>query len=352
MTALALAGLLPLALLQEPLGPLDTQPDSAYVEERQFNSPVTGEKFFAPVLMHTVPTYNYDYDRCPHPPINTLAYALVIDPETGYAAAPDVFERPCDWSREELAEILGAPKFKRGAPEALPWAGAYPWEKFENAAQLARAANRPAAEVAGFWLLAAWSVRLDVISGHNEFDAEVARVFAALPRRRPDPAKLTELPELQLAQAWQEMLATGQLDNIAELDYHLALAWLYRSRGELPQAQAELDALKVSKPDAAGNNLLDRYLTSSIELERSYLKLAGEWLGKAWDNGEVQGPSEAWVAFLLGETCRRTGAQAQARQWYGEAAKLNRGTLSVDLIKRQLKLAGGNAADAAVSGAY
>ena len=38
-----------------------------------------------------------------------------------------------------MAEILGQPRFKRLAPEGLPWAGAYAWEKLENAARLAQA---------------------------------------------------------------------------------------------------------------------------------------------------------------------------------------------------------------------
>lgn len=326
-----------LALWLQAPSDLITSPDAPYIVEREFVSPVTGEKFVAKVLKQGLRPQSYDYDRCPHPPINTLAYTMVIDPATGYVAYPEEFNRPCEWSKERLAEILGEPKFKRQTPDGLPWSGAYAWERFENAAQLAKAANRRSSEIADFWLLAAWSVRLDVISGRNEFDAEVQRVFIRLPRQSPDPGDLVTLPELQLARAWQKLRDQGQLAQVPGMDFALAEAWLYRSRGELKAARRYLnDALAADK--AAADNLLYRYLDSSVKLEQDYLCSAAEWLGKAWNDGEIHGPGESWAAFLLGEICRRTGDLNGAKHWYDQALQMNKGTLNTDLVKHQQKL--------------
>lgn len=322
--------------LQAP-SDLITSPDAPYIVDREFVSPVTGEKFVAKVLKQGLRPQSYDYDRCPHPPINTLAYTMVIDPVTGYVAYPEDFNRPCQWSKDRLAEILGKPKFKRQTPDGLLWSGAYAWERFENAALLAKAANLRSSEIADYWLLAAWSVRLDVISGSNEFDTEVRRVFLHLPRTSPDPGDLVTLPELQLAHAWQALREQGQLQQVSAMDYALAQAWLYRSRGELKAARRYLNEALAAE-QAAQDNLLYRYLDSSVKLEQDYLCSAAEWLGKAWEDGEIHGPGESWAAYLLGEICRRTGDLNGAQHWYDQALQMNKGTLNTDLVKHQQKL--------------
>lgn len=326
-----------LALLAQLPGDLGSSRDAAYTVEREFISPVTGEAFVARVLKKGVKVINYDYDRCPHPPLNTLAYTIVIDPATGYVADPDGFEQPCRWSQEELQRILGQPKFKHDAPEGLPWQGAYPWERYENGALLAQAASRPSSEVADYWLLAAWSVRLDVISEGNEYDDEVERVFARLPRRSPDPGDILTLYEMQLAAAWQKLRDAGQLADVPAADFALALAWLYRSRGELAAARHYLDSALAAE-DALKDNVLYRYLDSSVRLEQDYLSSAAEWMGKAWNDGEIYGPGQAWAAFLLAEISRRLGALPQAKTWYEQALNVNKGTLNTDMVKHQQQL--------------
>lgn len=336
MSAVALWPLLIMLSWQLP-GDMGVSPDDAYLVSREFVSPVTGEHFIAKVLKRDVNAANFDYDRCPHPPVNTLAYTIVIDPVTGYVAYPDVFERTVAWTREDLARILGTPKFKRDTPEGMPWFNAYPWERFENGALLAQAASRGFAEVADYWLLAAWSVRLDVVSGHNEFDNEVAEVFKPLPRRAPDPGDLVTLYELQLAQAWQALRAQGQLGGISDADFNLALGWLYRSRGELAGARHHLELALAADPEVA-QRLLYRYLDSSLKLERNYLSSARTNYISAFNGGEIGGPGAAWTAYMIGEISRRLGELDQAAEWYAQAQSLNKGTLNLDLVHHQQKL--------------
>src|SRR5688500_392981 len=104
--------------------PLTVSPaDQAYTKQQEFVSPLTGETFTAMVLGRRVGYGIRDFDGCPHPPINALAYALVIDPKTGYVAYPEEFARQTRWTAAELAEALGKPRFARAAPDDAPWAG-------------------------------------------------------------------------------------------------------------------------------------------------------------------------------------------------------------------------------------
>jgi len=338
-TPLALA-CLATCLLQLPL---EGQPDVRYTVMREFVSPVNGEAFRAPVLKDELPVVNWDYDRCPHPPINTLAYALVIDPASGYVAHPDEFNLETTWDAPALTDVLGQPRFGRLAPEGLPWAGAYPWEKFENAALMSAAREDPAHFTGNWWLLAAWSVRLDVISGHNEFDDEVEGLFARLPQRGPDLGDILTPYELQLAVYWEEVRDTGQLPDLDNADFGLALAWLYRSRGELIEAEYWLRTATLDNRDLAAQSSLYQYLRSSIELERSYLKSAKTWFNQAWLDAHVPTQQESSVAFILGELNRRLGDRPAALAWYDSAKERSLGMVNTDLIDHVRKLAGGNA---------
>jgi len=333
MTALIWTGLLSL-LLQGPQLPTPTTEsvDERYLEQREFTSPVSGETFLAWVLREDPRVTDWDYDGCPHPPVNTLAYALVIDPRTGYVAVPERFEQPTDWDADDLAQILGEPRFKRLAPEGLPWAGAYGWEKLENAALLAQAEEQPDLVIGNLWLLAGWSVRLDVISGHNEFDQRVRELFAGLPRRGPDAGDLLAPFQLQLAEQWEELRATGQLVDVSQSSFCLALAWLYRSRGELLAAETWLREAALNNPQLPENDLLYQYLMSSIQLERYYLGSARRWLLAAWDAAAYPQTEEAGAAFLLAELNRRLGDRPAAVYWYDEASAKNMGLLNSDLI--------------------
>lgn len=331
LCALAAAALLCGAQLP---GDALTSPDGQYVTQRAFTSPVSGEEFYTNVLRGTVPVLDWDYDRCPHPPLNTLAYALVIDPVTGYVAPADEFARATAWDTGDLDRILAAPRFKRLAPEGMPWAGAYAWEKLENAALLAQAEEQPSHVVGNWWLLAGWSVRLDVISGHNQFDDQVAALFDSLPRREPDPGELLAPYELQLAEHWEELHARGQLADVAEDEFALALAWLYRSRGELVAADHWLGSAALSGPELPEGDQLYQYVASSIKLERHYLGMARRWLLKAWDAAEFSPLQEGGTAFMLGELNRRLGDFPSALYWYEVARARNMGMLSTELLDR------------------
>lgn len=313
--------------------------DNPCIETREFTSPITGEKFIANVLKQEVQAQSFDYDRCPHPPINTLAYLMVTDPASGYTAYVEEFSRPCAWSAEDLKRILGKPGFSRHAPEGLPWSGAYPWEQYENAARLSEAAGEPASWVANYWLLAAWSVRLDVISGHNEFDGEVAGLLSALPCKNPDAADLFTPYEVQLAHYWEKLGEEGGLPDVAPARLDLALAWLYRSRGELFAARHNLAAAVRGEPALPKEDLLYRYLVSSVDLESNYLRTAASWYQKGWEKAEFMEADEGRAAFLLGEIMRRCGRLSEAVEWYDRALALNRGALSTNLIERQRELA-------------
>jgi len=340
MIGMLLAGLTVMTMIQ--LVPGAAAPvDSEYIEQREFTSPISGEVFYAYVLKTDLPVISWDYDRCPHPPVNTLAYTLVIDPVSGYVALPEIFPKAIEWDAQDLQSILGEPKFERSAPAALPWAGAYPWERFENAALLATETGEIAPVVGNFWLMAGWSVRLDVVSGHNEFDARVESLFADLPRREPDAGDLYTIYELLLAEHWQHLHNTGQLLNVSEADFGLAMAWLYRSRGELVGAEHWLRSASLGDPTLAEQDALYAYLMSSIELERHYLREARQWFIQAWNNAEVTVQQEAGSAFLIAELNRRLGNQNAAIFWYDTAMEKNMGMLSVELIQHQRTLASG-----------
>jgi hypothetical protein len=316
--------------------------DEQYTVEREFVSPVSGEVFFAQVLRDELVAVTWDYDRCPHPPINTLAYTLVIDPVSGYVARPDEFPTTLEWSLEDLQAILGEPRFARDTPPGLPWAGAYPWERYENAALLATALGQPSQVIGNFWLLAGWSVRLDVVSGHNEFDTYVEELLAPLPMRVPEIPDLLQLYEMQLAEYWQQLHDTSQLLDVTEPDFCLAMAWLFRSRGELLATEHWLRSASLSEPGLAETNEFYAYLTSSIELERHYLRNARKWFIQAWNDGGFSFQQEADAAFLLGETNRRLGDLGAAVYWYDVTRDKNLGMLSNDLIQRQRDLSEGS----------
>ena len=322
----------------DPLNPGQAA-DAGYTAEREFTSPITGKSFIAPVLTQAVRVTSYDYDQCPHPPLNTLAYVLVIDPETGYVAYPEKFALPSPWDADDLKLILGEPKFNRSAPPELPWAGAYAWEKMENAARLAEATEARELDVANWYMQAAWAVRLDVVSGNNVFDTDVYELFAKMPKRAPDASDLLQIYELQLAGYWQELRSAGQLSELTDSEFDLALAWLYRSRGELVPAEQWLRRAALANADINTPGSLYNYLWSSIDLERSYLRLAGERLRQAWEQGETSPANEGLIAFQLGEIERRLGDFASAVYWYDQAQAKNRGSVNSDMVSRQRELA-------------
>jgi hypothetical protein len=318
-----------------------------YVQPQQFRSPLTKEGFSANVVKTAPPVASYDYDFCPHPPFNTLAYTMVTDPASGWTALPDEFAY-CPFSADQLKQILGAPKFNRKAPDGLPWLDPYPWEQFENAALLSAAAKQSPLTVGNLYMEAAWSVRLDVVSGTNDFDAEVAALFKPLPRRPSDPADMHTLYEMQLAHAWEQDRAGGVLKDVSPTRFALAMAWLYRSRGELAGAEHWLDEGLASDPQLGKGGGLYSFLRSSIRLERTYLRQAQAQFSAAWEAHlqpqqpvAIDASREGLTAFALAEISRRLGDLPAARSWYAEAEKTNYGTLKSDQLQYLEQLANG-----------
>lgn len=339
MTAHALAAALGLAV---SLAAVDLFRDETadYTAQREFVSPVSGVHFVADVLVRQPRVQSWDYDRCPHSAVNTLAYQLVICPATGYVESPDRFALPAPWGADEVGEIVGEPRFSRSTPEGLPWAGAYAWEKLENAARLAEAAGRPKTELGNYWLLAGWSVRLDFALGPGEFRSQVEEILSHMPPATPEPGGLNTILELELADYWAGLDAAGDLTGQPRSAAALAIAWLYRSRGELADAGRWLEAAADEDPLLAGApGGVYAHLQSSIKLEGDYLKSARRLLSEAWTEGAVAVANEGGAAFLLGEINRRLGEYSEAVRWYDLALANHRGAIAKDLIERQRRAA-------------
>jgi hypothetical protein len=311
-----------------------------YVRQQQFTSPLTGESFMADLVGGGVPPGSYDYDFCPHPPFNTFAYALVTDPATGWTAFPDQFMR-CPFTAEQVRQAVGAPKFNRKSPDGLPWLDPYPWEQFENAALLGIAANQNQLDTGNLYVQAAWAVRLDVITGNNEFDSEVEALFKPLPRHPANPGEVFTIYELQLAATWEQERASGVLKDIDPARFALAMAWLYRSRGELQGAEHWLDEAAAADPGLARQGGLYSFLRSSARLERTYLKSAQAQFSAAWEAHRVEARRMGLTAYALGEISRRLGDLPGARNWYAEAERYGSGALNLDKLRRLEALAGG-----------
>jgi tetratricopeptide (TPR) repeat protein len=244
---------------------------------------------------------------------------------------PATFSQPVPYTTEELAGIVGQPRFNRNAPDGQPWSGAYGWEKFENAAALAQHVRAPDWQVGQWWLQAAWAVRLDLIPGEADFAVELAGAVRGLPTTRGSAADLHTPRAVQIARDWGEMIEAGEVENTSAA---LAVAWLYRSRGEL---QAANDWLRkaVAKDPALADSALLQYLANSIGLEHEYLGRAREALIKSYDSRELRDNQRGAAAFLLGELSRRLGDVGGAKFWYDEAQGKALGLVRPDLLKQQ-----------------
>jgi len=357
--------------------PFSTSPiEQKYVRDQEFTSPLTGKKFTAQVLSRPVGFGVRDFDGCPHPPLNALAYALVIDPATGYVAYPEEFSKRVKWTTTELATIVGKPRFPHGGTADAPWDGAFGWEKFENAAKLAQSAKSPAPVIANWWLQAAWSVRLDLIPAQADFADDLDRAAHGLPPLRRDPADLDTPYLLQLANSWARHLngedqGTGTTPPtahgkqpppvsvgdksekrsagppsirsdqsfIADTDTGdgaIAVAWAYRACGELVAARQWLGRAKADPGMASAP--IYKYLDSSITLERDYLTHAQHWLRQAYEGGDIRESQRGAAAFDLGEIARRLGQDSEAAQWYAEADGKPLGSVSPRVLERQKRI--------------
>jgi hypothetical protein len=329
-------------LAEGPVSPVVTRPvpptAQRFVEEREFTSPLTGEKFVATVLKARPPLGQPDYDYCPHSTFNLLAYTLVTDPATGWTNYPELFHQPALLPATKLASALGAPKFDRPTPAGLPWLDPYPWEQFENAALQSIALERPALDTANWYVQAAWAVRLDLLSGTTGYEQEVEQLLRRLPRPAANSAELIQPYELQLAAHWEQQRAAGVLQDVSPQQSALALAWVYRSRGELAAAEHWLaTAAKDGPPDAG----LASFLRDSLQLERTYLVTAQSWLQQGWDKGGIDDRRVGRTTFALGEIARRLGDLAAARRWYGAASRQHHGELSLGALRYVQGLAEG-----------
>jgi hypothetical protein len=323
---------------QAPLIPVAAQP---YVQVQSFVSPLTGEGFSAPVQSKRAPVASYDFDFCPHPPFNTYAYSLVTDPATGWTDFPESFNQRCPLTREQVASVLGEPKFNRTAPEGLPWLNPYPWEQYENAALQAEALKLGPLSVGNWYMQAAWSVRLDVVAGSNPFDPEVTALFDKLPRPQPAARDSAQPYELQIAAKWEQARQSGVLDNVGAVDFALAQAWLYRARGELAGTERWLDEAAAADRNLPAGGGLYSFLRSSVELEQSYLSAAQSQFGAAWAKGGIDARRQGLTALALGEIARRLGDLPAARRWYDEAGLHQHGEINLNRLAQLNALAVG-----------
>jgi hypothetical protein len=337
------AALLPTAWLaqEEELSPIAVRPVPAaakpYVAEREFTSPMTGEKFVATVLRARPPQVAADYDYCPHSTFNQLAYTLVTDPSTGWTNYPEIFSEPTPLPASKLAAVLGAPKFDRQAVAGMPWLDPYPWEQFENAALQSAALDRSPLDTANWYIQAAWSVRLDLVSGGTGFEDEISDILRKMPKAPANQAEIVVPYELQLAALWEQQRVEGVLQGVPPAQSALALAWVYRSRGELPAARHWLGQIDNSKEPSA----VQGFLADSIALEESYLGTAREWLLAGWNDGKLDDRKVGRTAFALGEIARRLGDRAGAQRWYGEAGRRQHGELNLGTLAYVQALAQG-----------
>ncbi|MDQ3023870.1 MAG: DUF2225 domain-containing protein, partial [bacterium] len=130
---------------------------------------------------------------------------------------------------------------------------------------------------------------------------------------------------------------SGSVSSAPSSESALAIAWAYRSRGELTAAREWL--ARSAAGDATVKSMpLYAYLDNGITLEREYLSKAQKWLRQAYENGELRDSQRGAAAFNLGEIARRLGDSAGALQWYEEAAGKNLGSVSPRLLQRQKKL--------------
>jgi len=180
-----------------------------------------------------------------------------------------------------------------------------------------------------------------VISGNNEFDAEVATLFKPLPKHPAKAGDVLGSYELQLAAAWEQDRTSGVLKDVPKVQSALALAWLYRSRGELLAAERWLDEASAADKGLTKRGGLYSFLRSSIRLERTYLKAAQEQFEAGWSAGHIDSRREGLTALALGEISRRLGDLPAARKWYGEAQRTSNGVLNLTKVKYLAQLAAG-----------
>ena len=270
--------------------------------------------------------------------INSLAYSLVIDPATGYVAYASRFSQPVKLTREQLSSILGQPKFEHSGASGEPWDGAYAWEKFENAARLAKAGKSGHLSEANWWLQAAWAVRLDVVSGGNSFDDEVETLFRDLPYQVSMQFDMSVPYELRLAEYYQSQRADGEFVNLAPERYALCLAWLYRSRGELQAARSWLARAREADE---GHRAVQPALRLSKQQHQPGSRIHGTGpaglparLG-SWRAAEQPALGRG---LSIAELKRRLGQRKSAALWYTETELRNQGEISRPLLARLLGL--------------
>jgi hypothetical protein len=368
MLSLALAASTLSLLLQVPEmtpGALELPPqtDAAaqpYLRSMEFKSLDSGETFTDFVLSGSPPISSTDYDGCPHSSFNLLHYTVVIDPETGYVDYPETFGRGVTWTPAEIRSIVGEPRFPRQPLDGMPWADAYAWEKYENAARLSERGGASSLTTGFWWLQAAWAVRLDTLSSQTLM--ELTSITSGLPPLQPNPGDVNTPYQIQLARYWESAEAAGSL-GATPSETAAVIAWLYRSRGEIAATRHFLAKVGASEESAAALQLpaspeegvgfiadteippseqlqeIAGYLGNSAELEAEYLQLALDWMLKGWQAGEAKGSREAGTAFLIGELHRRLGDPVAAVVWYDEAAANGRTFMNPALLKGLRELA-------------
>lgn len=148
-------------------------------------------------------------------------------------------------------------------------------------------------------------------------DERLARVLRYIERYRPllEPGGNQLDVEMQLATRVAEALALGDFNRYQRPYVELALALILRRHGENRQAAPILERLSgdpVFEPPM--QEAIDR-MRESIHTERRYQKQAADYFERALLADSIEPANRGAACYLLGETYRRLGRDAEAAQW-------------------------------------
>jgi len=265
------------------------------------------------ILLSTNSLLGHDRDLCPHATgDDEIRNAVSSCPNCGFSGTANEFKR-------KVTDEVSAKVKKELKPANTPW------ERYANRARILEWGGSPAPVVGESWLRAAWSVRLDERPVGQPVAGAIEKLVSEIPERAPSAERADAL--LDPARALDAKVAAEPAlaaDVKAAAIYASASFW--RARGELDAAEERyVKALAAVKDPAAKTALTDAVARdrASIELEKSYLKKALAHFRAALAAGEkVPMEQRAMLAYLAGESARRTGAREEAQRFYKIAMSL------------------------------
>lgn len=152
-------------------------------------------------------------------------------------------------------------------------------------------------------------------------DDRFARVMSYIERYRPplEPGGNQLDVEMQLATRVAEALALGDFNRYQRPYVELALALILRRHGENRQAAPMLEHLAGETVfEAPMIDAIDR-MRASIAVERRYQRQAADHFERALLAESIEPANRGAACYLLGETYRRLGRDAEAARWLSAA---------------------------------